>query len=179
MCRLQEREESLRLSTAHSGYSVCGRRLRPGSEICAPPVAVVRASDLRSPGRRLRLYRSVGRTAHLCHHVIAGPPAGGLSRLRSFARGPAAVGRYAGGAAPERVESDEIRETLSASTEGVRICLRCSPSNPRLQPTGPRLALHYSVVPSGRRTQLPWGGLGGRVPAAEAQSVKPRVSARR
>jgi len=39
----------------------------------------------------------------------------------------------------------------------------------RLQLTGPHLASYTGVVPSGRRTQLPWGGLGGRVPAAEAQ----------
>ena len=41
--------------------------------------------------------------------------------------------------------------------------------NKCLQPTGPRVASYTGVVPSGHRTQLPWGGLGGRVPAAEAQ----------
>ena len=35
--------------------------------------------------------------------------------------------------------------------------------------TGPHLTFYTGLVPSGRRTQLPWGGLGGRVPAAEAQ----------
>jgi hypothetical protein len=34
---------------------------------------------------------------------------------------------------------------------------------------GPHQVFYTGLVPSGRRTQLPWGGLGGRVPAAEAQ----------
>jgi hypothetical protein len=42
-------------------------------------------------------------------------------------------------------------------------------ANTCLQLTGPHLASYTSVVPSGRRNRLPWGGLGGRVPAAEAQ----------
>ena len=38
-----------------------------------------------------------------------------------------------------------------------------------LQLTVTSMAPYTGVVPSGHRTQLPWGGLGGRVPAAEAQ----------
>ena len=41
--------------------------------------------------------------------------------------------------------------------------------NTRLQLSGPQLVFYTDLVPSGRRTRLPWAGLGGRVPAAEAQ----------
>jgi hypothetical protein len=50
-----------------------------------------------------------------------------------------------------------------------RIKLPSPPANKCLQLSGTHLTSYTGVVPCGPRTQLPWGGLGGRVPAAEAQ----------
>ncbi len=132
----KRREETLRSSAVHRGYSVCEPRLRPGSEVRAPPVAVVRTSRLRSPGRRLRLGRTAVRTTNLRRRGLEWPPAGGFSKLRIFARRPAVVRRYTFGAPPEPVVEVQIRGRRTLRSQGCQGALCGPPHNTPLQLSG-------------------------------------------